>query len=192
MPWCDGWWLPSFRSLCAAASGRNERDLAYESPTIRHGAATPPGLPGRNGLRGGGLHPRAVGRSPRASASPPGLDFPAGHSPSDPGLSRGSRSGLGLRAHARGNPAPGACTDPVSRSVALRALYATGRTGAAHRGAAEAQADRRVLPWLSDQAVALLRARGFRVRKILDGVSEWQAAGLPVQGISPLQHGGRP
>jgi rhodanese-related sulfurtransferase/DNA-binding transcriptional ArsR family regulator len=45
---------------------------------------------------------------------------------------------------------------------------------------------------LSDQAVALLQARGFRVRKILDGVSEWQAAGLPVQGISPLQHRGRP
>lgn len=34
---------------------------------------------------------------------------------------------------------------------------------------------------LSDEAVALLTARGYRVRKILDGVSEWQAAGLPVQ-----------
>ena len=33
---------------------------------------------------------------------------------------------------------------------------------------------------LSDEAVALLQARGFRVRKILDGVSEWQAAGLQV------------
>jgi len=33
---------------------------------------------------------------------------------------------------------------------------------------------------LSDEAVALLQARGYRVRKILDGVSEWQAAGMPV------------
>lgn len=31
---------------------------------------------------------------------------------------------------------------------------------------------------LSDEAVALLAAKGFRARKILDGVSEWQAAGL--------------
>lgn len=44
---------------------------------------------------------------------------------------------------------------------------------------------------LSDQAVALLQARGFCVRKTPDGISEWQAAGLPVQGNSPLQHGGR-
>lgn len=34
---------------------------------------------------------------------------------------------------------------------------------------------------LSDEAVALLAAKGYRVRKILDGVSEWQAAGFPVQ-----------
>lgn len=33
---------------------------------------------------------------------------------------------------------------------------------------------------LSDEAVALLSARGYAVRKITDGVSEWQAAGLPV------------
>jgi rhodanese-related sulfurtransferase/DNA-binding transcriptional ArsR family regulator len=38
---------------------------------------------------------------------------------------------------------------------------------------------------LSDEAVALLTTKGYRVRKILDGVSEWQAAGLPVeQGTS--------
>lgn len=39
---------------------------------------------------------------------------------------------------------------------------------------------------LSDEAVALLTARGYRVRKIIDGVSEWQAAGLPVEcpGVS--------
>lgn len=34
---------------------------------------------------------------------------------------------------------------------------------------------------LSDEAVALLAARGYRVRKIPDGVSEWEAAGLPVE-----------
>lgn len=33
---------------------------------------------------------------------------------------------------------------------------------------------------MSDEAVKLLRAHGFRARKTLDGVSEWQAAGLPV------------
>lgn len=34
---------------------------------------------------------------------------------------------------------------------------------------------------LSDEAVALLAAKGYRVRKLLDGVSEWLAAGLPVE-----------
>jgi rhodanese-related sulfurtransferase len=34
---------------------------------------------------------------------------------------------------------------------------------------------------LSDAAVQLLAGRGLRVRKIQDGVSEWQAAGLPVE-----------
>jgi rhodanese-related sulfurtransferase len=34
---------------------------------------------------------------------------------------------------------------------------------------------------LSDEAVALLTAKGYRVRKLLDGVSEWLAAGLPVE-----------
>jgi rhodanese-related sulfurtransferase/DNA-binding transcriptional ArsR family regulator len=34
---------------------------------------------------------------------------------------------------------------------------------------------------MSDEAVTLLGERGYRVRKILDGVSEWQAAGLPVE-----------
>ena len=33
---------------------------------------------------------------------------------------------------------------------------------------------------LSDEAVALLLAQGFRARKVSDGVSEWQAAGLPL------------
>lgn len=34
---------------------------------------------------------------------------------------------------------------------------------------------------MSDQAVALLRAEGFRARKLADGVSEWRAAGLAVE-----------
>ena len=33
---------------------------------------------------------------------------------------------------------------------------------------------------MSDEAVALLKKRGFNARKTIDGVSEWQAAGLPV------------
>lgn len=34
---------------------------------------------------------------------------------------------------------------------------------------------------MSDEAVQLLRARGFVARKISDGVSEWAASGLPVE-----------
>ncbi|MBL8319611.1 MAG: ArsR family transcriptional regulator [Burkholderiaceae bacterium] len=33
---------------------------------------------------------------------------------------------------------------------------------------------------MSDEAVKLLRSRGYRARKTFDGVSEWQAAGLPL------------
>jgi len=33
---------------------------------------------------------------------------------------------------------------------------------------------------MSDDAVRLLRERGYRARKTFDGVSEWQAAGLPL------------
>jgi rhodanese-related sulfurtransferase len=33
---------------------------------------------------------------------------------------------------------------------------------------------------MSDEAVRLLREHGFKARKTMDGVSEWQAAGLPV------------
>ncbi|MDE2369533.1 MAG: metalloregulator ArsR/SmtB family transcription factor [Burkholderiales bacterium] len=33
---------------------------------------------------------------------------------------------------------------------------------------------------MSDEAVTLLNKRGFRARKIFDGVSEWQDAGLPL------------
>jgi len=34
---------------------------------------------------------------------------------------------------------------------------------------------------LSDEAVKLLQARGYKARKILQGVSEWQMAGLPLE-----------
>ncbi|OYD52367.1 ArsR family transcriptional regulator [Thauera propionica] len=34
---------------------------------------------------------------------------------------------------------------------------------------------------MSDEAVALLRERGFTAHKITDGVTEWQAGGLPVE-----------
>lgn len=34
---------------------------------------------------------------------------------------------------------------------------------------------------LSYEAVAMLRARGFKVRRLEDGLPEWRAAGLPVQ-----------
>lgn len=34
---------------------------------------------------------------------------------------------------------------------------------------------------MADEAVRLLRAQGYRARKTADGVSEWQAAGLPVK-----------
>ena len=34
---------------------------------------------------------------------------------------------------------------------------------------------------LSDEALQLLHAKGYKARKTLDGVSEWEAAGLPVE-----------
>jgi rhodanese-related sulfurtransferase/DNA-binding HxlR family transcriptional regulator len=37
---------------------------------------------------------------------------------------------------------------------------------------------------LSFEAVAALRARGFRVRRLEDGFPEWKAAGFPVEGIA--------
>lgn len=38
---------------------------------------------------------------------------------------------------------------------------------------------------LSNEAVQLLSARGFDVRKLLDGIGEWQAAGMPVERTAP-------
>lgn len=37
---------------------------------------------------------------------------------------------------------------------------------------------------MSDEAVRLLRQRGYRACKTADGISEWQAAGLPVSRVS--------
>jgi len=37
---------------------------------------------------------------------------------------------------------------------------------------------------LSYEAVALLRARGFKVRRLEDGLPEWRAAGLPVDTVA--------
>lgn len=34
---------------------------------------------------------------------------------------------------------------------------------------------------MSDEAVKLLVAKGYKAQKILDGVSEWQSAGLPIE-----------
>ena len=41
-------------------------------------------------------------------------------------------------------------------------------------------------PWcvLSFEAVAALRTRGYRVRRLEDGYPEWKAAGLPVESIA--------
>jgi ArsR family transcriptional regulator len=38
---------------------------------------------------------------------------------------------------------------------------------------------------LSYEAVALLRSRGFKVRRLEDGLPEWRAAGLPVETTAP-------
>jgi ArsR family transcriptional regulator len=41
---------------------------------------------------------------------------------------------------------------------------------------------------LSFEAVALLRARGFKVRRLEEGLPEWRAAGLPIQIGRPDEH----
>jgi rhodanese-related sulfurtransferase len=68
---------------------------------------------------------------------------------------------------------------PFARSMPLAEL---------EQRLAELPSDREIVAYcrgpfclLSDEAVTLLAARGYRVRKILDGVAEWQAAGLPVE-----------
>jgi len=56
------------------------------------------------------------------------------------------------------------------------------------RRLAELPADREIVaycrgPWcvLSFEAVALLRHRGYRARRLEDGFPEWKVAGLPIE-----------
>ena len=67
---------------------------------------------------------------------------------------------------------------PYARSMPLSEL--THRLAELPRGAQIVAYCRGPFCLMSDEAVALLKKRGFRARKTLDGVSEWQAAGLPV------------
>jgi ArsR family transcriptional regulator len=41
---------------------------------------------------------------------------------------------------------------------------------------------------LSFEAVALLRARGFKVRRLEEGLPEWRAAGFPIKTGSATDH----
>lgn len=68
---------------------------------------------------------------------------------------------------------------PFARSLPVSEL---------ERRIAEVPRDREIVAYcrgpfclLSDEAVRLLAARGYRARKISDGVTEWQAAGLPLE-----------
>lgn len=68
---------------------------------------------------------------------------------------------------------------PFARSLPLAELEAR---------LAELPADKEIVAYcrgpfclLSDEAVSLLAARGYRIRKMADGVAEWQAAGLPIE-----------
>lgn len=45
---------------------------------------------------------------------------------------------------------------------------------------------------MSDEAVKILQAHGYHARKTFDGVSEWQAAGLPVKHASARRLKDRP
>jgi DNA-binding transcriptional ArsR family regulator len=76
--------------------------------------------------------------------------------------------------------------EPVSRAELLQRT----RDGLSELEArlAELDPDHEVVaycrgPWcvLSFEAVAVLRARGFKVRRLEDGLPEWRAAGLPVE-----------
>jgi ArsR family transcriptional regulator len=63
---------------------------------------------------------------------------------------------------------------------------------ALERRLAELPRDREIVAYcrgpycvLSFEAVAVLRVRGFRVRRLEDGYPEWKAAGLPVEEGAP-------
>lgn len=68
---------------------------------------------------------------------------------------------------------------PFARSLPLDEL---------EKHLADLPADRAIVAYcrgpfclMSDEAVQLLRARGFSAKKISDGVSEWAAGGLPIE-----------
>ncbi|MGM0677891.1 MAG: metalloregulator ArsR/SmtB family transcription factor [Pseudomonadota bacterium] len=68
---------------------------------------------------------------------------------------------------------------PFARSLPLAEIEAR---------LAELPTDREIVAYcrgpfcvLSDEAVVLLRRRGYQAQKLSDGVSEWQAAGLPLE-----------
>lgn len=68
---------------------------------------------------------------------------------------------------------------PFARSIPLAEL---------ERRIAELPRDRDIVAYcrgpfclLSDEAAKLLASRGFRARKISDGITEWRAAGLPTE-----------
>ena len=67
---------------------------------------------------------------------------------------------------------PGAVNIPLGELEARLAELDPGR---------EIVAYCRVRTVLSYEAVALLRQRGFRVRRVVDGLPEWRSAGLPIE-----------
>ena len=87
---------------------------------------------------------------------------------------------------------------PDFRSPALRLASPQGtRRGSEwqafeklERRLAELPADQEIVaycrgPWcvLSFEAVAVLRQRGYRVRRLEDGFPEWKLAGLPIESV---------
>jgi len=95
---------------------------------------------------------------------------------------------------------PNALNIPLShfRSPALRLASPQGtRRGSEwqafeklERRLAELPADQEIVaycrgPWcvLSFEAVAVLRQRGYRVRRLEDGFPEWKLAGLPIESV---------
>ena len=75
---------------------------------------------------------------------------------------------------------------PGAVNIPLRALK--GRL-------AEINPDREIVAYcrgeycvLSFEAVALLRARGFKVRRLEEGLPEWRAAGFPIKTGSAGDH----
>jgi rhodanese-related sulfurtransferase/DNA-binding transcriptional ArsR family regulator len=94
-------------------------------------------------------------------------------------LLEGARSGEVIVIDVRPPPEYAAAHLPFARSMPLAELESR---------LAELPLDREIVAYcrgpfclLSDEAVRLLGARGYRVRKISDGVSEWQAAGMPLE-----------